>query len=142
MSEKKRIIAVYGTLRLGQGNYRYLLDNEESKHLGTTVVDDHLTLIDYAHGGFPALVQHESGNTPVVVDVFEVSEAIGKRVDSLEGYRESDTYHHFYDRKEIDTEFGKALIYVMGEDILDLPKIESGDWVKYKQELRSKYQQI
>lgn len=134
--EEKKLIAVYGTLRLGQGNYKYLLDNKHSKHLGTTTVDNNFTLVDYTGGGgFPAVIHHKEGKTPIVVDVFEVTMPVARSVDSLEGYHEKDEIHTFYDRMSVDTEFGKADIYFMTERALNRPIIDHGDWVKYKEEL-------
>lgn len=132
-------ICTYGTLRLGEGNWAWCLNNDESVHLGTTTVDDKFTLVDYAHGGFPAVVRHEDGNTPIVVDIFEVSDKVAANVDRLEGYDESEAEHRFYDRMEVDTEFGKALIYFMDESALNRPKIESGDWIKY---LKNQYEEV
>ena len=130
-----KLIAVYGTLRLDEGNWRWYLNNDQSKHLGTTKVDNNFTLVDYTGGGFPAIVHHPEGNTPVVVDVFEVTEEIAQRVDRLEGYDESrGGYQGFYDRMTVETEFGDADIYFMKEDALNRPKIDSGDWVKYLEE--------
>lgn len=125
----KKLIATYGTLRLNQGNYNWLL--KDAKHLGTTITVPEFEL--YSLGGFPGV--KENGNTSIVVDIFEVNDYEAARVDQLEGYKEG-VKPTFYDKIEIDTPYGKAGMYIYMGKVHEENKIQSGDWVQW---LNSKY---
>lgn len=115
----KRIF-VYGTLRKGGSNHRLL---EKSKFVGVHITQNEYTMVDF--GPFPALL--EEGVTPITGEVYEIDNPTALAIDRLEGYP------HLYQRKVIDTEYGKALVYYI-EDISEysrgraLPIIESGVW--------------
>lgn len=118
----KKLIAVYGTLRKGCGNYQRLLSNAE--YMGTFNSEPVYTM--YNLGGFPGL--KENGNTSIVLEVFAVNEEEAARVDRLEGYSENKK-PTFYDKKQIDTPWGTAGIYIFVDDLKGVPIIENGDWM-------------
>ena len=132
-------VAVYGTLRHGEGNHHTL---EGSKFLGFWRVEGGL----YTHGGFPGLsepIQLEGGGTEtVLVEVYEVNDATISRLDRLEGV----PYHYervaielakemlgFY---KLDLE-GPVFVYKYKVDVKNLIHIEGGDWVKWRKERAS-----
>ena len=122
-------VAVYGSLRSGFGNHR-LLDNDESTFVGEEVVQG-WGLYPYAGTGFPAAAVKEDAQ--VVVEVYDVSDAVFKRLDGLEGYPS------FYDRTEVPLVDGtKAWMYFHHKVAPDLKRklIEHGDWKKYVKEVR------
>ena len=91
------LVAVYGTLKRGHGNYKRLLT--EAEFLG----EERINGWDMYHlGGFPAIVE---GDGEITVETFKVNQEEFKRLDGLEGYP------HFYDRKLIETSQGDAWIY-------------------------------
>ena len=119
------LVAVYGTLRKGQGNHRLLAHVKEHR-LGTV---DGFKM--YHLGGFPAL-QHDVGTA--VVEVYEVDQETMRSLDWLEGYRGKDQTN-FYNREitEVNLESGEvvdAWIYFIDDDMQHRSVIESGDWVK------------
>lgn len=120
----KKLIAVYGTLRLNQPNYKWLLT--EAKYLGTINTDPIFSLYDL--GFYPGL--KENGNTSIVVDIFEVTDSEAAAVDKLEGYREG-ANNRFYDKIYIDTVFGKAGMYIYMGNVYEDNKINSGDWINF-----------
>ncbi|QDP48523.1 MAG: putative gamma-glutamylcyclotransferase [Prokaryotic dsDNA virus sp.] len=85
------LIAVYGTLKKGYGNYYAYLTN--AKHLGRGTTKDKYPLVV---SGLPYLVDEKGRGHNVVVDVFKVSDAQLQRVDQLEGHP------RWYKRKQID----------------------------------------
>lgn len=108
MNEKK-LIAVYGSLRKGCGNNVILSD---SKLLGTDIIDITFNMVDL--GAFPALVPSNTANK-ILIEVYEVTDEVYKRVERLEGYPS------FYDRLTINTKYGDADIYFINkEDVDDL----------------------
>ena len=124
----KKLVAVYGSLRKGLGNHRLL---EDAEYLGEFVSEPVFNL--YSLGGFPGL--KEGGNTPVVMEVYEVTPIEANRIDQLEGYtpgREAT----FYDKIPIDTPFGEASVYTYVRDIPEDRLLESGDW---KQHIEERY---
>lgn len=120
----RHLVAVYGTLRVGQPNNRLL---NGCKHLGETVTVANATMYD--NGYFPYVVLGD-GDGPIVVDVYEVYDDTLHCLDYLEGYRGDSRYNH-YERSAVEV-VGfeeKALIYhVFKEDVEHLPVIESGNW--------------
>jgi len=102
--ENTHKVFAYGTLRVGQGNYSYLLKDEPGvKYLGEDTIEG-FTMIHL--GGFPALIENNFVEdfaeirvaTKVVGDVFEVNDETMTNLDALEGYPT------FYNRKEVETE--------------------------------------
>lgn len=118
--------AVYGTLRLNQGNYDWCLKNKKGvEHLETKTIQGYDM---YSVGGFPGI---KPGNGSIVVDVFEVNnKEVERSLDGLEGYRSYDESSSMYlKRKTEDDEF----IYIWNRGISNLTEIPEGDWVEFKE---------
>lgn len=75
------LIAVYGTLRKGNGNYNYYL--ADSKHLGKGYTKEKYPLIIE---GLPYLIDKKGVGHNVEVDVFKVSNSVMQQLDTLEGH--------------------------------------------------------
>ena len=84
-------VAVYGTLKYGHGNYYSYLS--QSKYIDSAETIDRYPLIIE---GLPYMVEQQGLGYHVDVDVFAVSDAQLKRLDSLEGHP------NWYQRKEIE----------------------------------------
>ena len=117
-------VFVYGTLLSEEPNNILL---SSSKFLGEDSVEGFQM---FNLGMFPACVpvsENFTGYATIVGEVWEVDDETLKRLDYLEGYP------NFYDRKEVETSFGKALIYFtprQGDWLPDAPTIANGDWKK------------
>lgn len=115
------LMAVYGSLRKGLHNHQCLYGAE---YLGEGVVKGFGM---YSLGQYPAL-SREGKHTPVVVELYEVTDKIFSRVDNLEGYP------HYYTRKlcpiNIMGETVPAWVYYINEPLTD-DFVESGDWKEY-----------
>lgn len=123
---KKNLIACYGSLRKGLSNHQYHLG--QATYLGTFNTEPVYNL--HSLGGFPGL--KENGNTSVVMEVYEVNEVEAHSIDRLEGYTPGSNDNTFYDKKDIDTPWGIASVYIY---VRELPKssiVESGDWKEFK----------
>ena len=127
---KKYLVSCYGSLRRGMGNHQYYLS--ESEYKGTFTTEPEYTL--HSLSAYPGLKLN--GNTSVVMEVYEVDEDTLKNLNRLEGYRPGET-STFYDRIEINTPWGKAFTYIYVNKLSKDSIVESGDWVKYKNEYRS-----
>ena len=117
----KILVAVYGSLRQGMGNYERYLGN--ANYLGKFQTEPVFSL--YSLGGYPGLKQN--GNTSITMEVYEVTPEEARRVDALEGYTPGSSNNWFYDKIMIETPYGIAgtYIYVPKTDHLEL--VESGD---------------
>lgn len=127
----KILISVYGSLRKELGNHEYHLG--KANYLGTFNTEPVYNL--HSLGGFPGL--KEKGNTSVVMEVYEVNEIEAYNIDRLEGYRPGSKNNTFYDKKDIETPWGTASVYIY---VSELPKssiVESGDWKEYKNNIMS-----
>lgn len=123
------LICAYGTLRLGQGNYRAYLEGK-SKHLGTFQTEPKFTMYGL-HSGFP--IVSTEGNTPITCDVFLISQdAVLRRVHGLEGFRGTiGAPENWYDCQPIETPYGPGYIYVQHKHIENAKNIiKNGDWLK------------
>ena len=78
---QENIVAVYGTLKKGFGNYYSYLTN--SKHLGRGETKDKYPLVVK---GLPFLLDKKGEGENVVVDLFKVSDITFKNLDALEGH--------------------------------------------------------
>lgn len=111
-------VAVYGTLRTGFGNHHLMGD---SRLLGTTELHGFEM---YSAGGFP-VIYPSTNDDSIIVEVYEVSESVlHGPLDSLEGHP------RWYRRQLVDTEFGKAWVYVMQTQAYkrDNRRVATGDW--------------
>ena len=119
----KHIVAVYGTLREGQGNWRWALRNRSEK-LGDAVVSG---FDMYNTGGFPAVVHTTGeGQRDISIEVYEVDDEVFADLDRLEGYP------HMYTREQVDTEYGPAWLYIWNSPLGGLEYIPGGDWVEFR----------
>ena len=132
-------IAVYGTLRKGQGNYNYLLNNDQSEYLGEAYVEG---LLFSLGAGFPALVQtaFDLPTSHVKVDVFDVDESVGDKLDGLEGYDPKSLRNNFYIRGSINLlDTGEKVdIYYYQRNVQKDRFIPSGDWVEHRDRMIGK----
>ncbi len=84
------VVAVYGTLKKGHGNYhRYLTD---SKFVGSGTTKDKYPLIIH---GLPYMLDKKGKGHNVKVDVFKVNDTVLGKLDQLEGHP------NWYCRKQI-----------------------------------------
>ena len=55
----------------------------------------------------------------------------------LEGYHSKDSVNNFYDKEEVSTKFGDALIYTLqGERYKRSPIVSSGNWKAHSATLK------
>lgn len=116
------LVAVYGSLRQGKGNHR-ILNNEQTEYLGTCRVEG---FDMYSMGSFPFITD---GDGEITVEVYRVTdETTAQRLDNLEGYPS------FYNRKQVQTEYGLAWIYFINDyDVSRYQPVSDGDWVTFHQ---------
>ncbi len=131
MKDKKILVAVYGSLRQGLHNHRLL---ESSNYLGDFNTEPIYSL--HSLGSFPGL--KENGNTSVVMEVYEVTEAVARNVDNLEGYTPGGN-NTFYDKISIETPWGTASVYTYVNELKSSSLVESGDWKEFKENALSFY---
>ena len=94
-TEKKHLLAAYGTLRKGYGNYAsYLLT---ATYLGTvtTLEKYRLVVIDY-----PCLLPFNGEGHQVMVNLFDIDASTLKKIDALE------EHPMVYQRKKIEMSNG------------------------------------
>jgi gamma-glutamylcyclotransferase (GGCT)/AIG2-like uncharacterized protein YtfP len=120
------LYAVYGTLRQGFGNYERHLNNKHSQYLGTETKMIPFKMVSL--GGFPGLIPTDYAHCSMIT--YEVFRVTDKRVenglDMLEGYPD------FYQKTVIDTQWGKANLYILSEKRYgNRTIVESGDWKEF-----------
>ena len=116
-------VFVYGSLLSGMGNHDILAN---SKLLGATNSPRRFLMVDL--GYFPGVIEDDFMGDSVIGEVYEVDDVTLNRLNRLEGYNEILPSGGMYDRKEIDTEFGKALIYIYNHSHSASRLVEKGDW--------------
>ena len=115
-------VAVYGTLREGQGNWNWALRNRSEK-MGEAEISGFQM---YSTGGFPAVV-HATDEDVIKIEVYEVDDEVFADLDRLEGYPT------MYTREQVDTEYGPAWLYIWNSSTARLQLLPEGDWVAYRQ---------
>jgi gamma-glutamylaminecyclotransferase len=110
-----KLLFVYGTLKRGFRNQRYLSD---AVFLGQFSTDRCYSMFDFTR--YPAVTQ--SGRDAIAGEVYQISPHHLAATDTLEGYPE------FFQRVLISTPFGDAWMYIV-EPVLcdDKPRL-SGQW--------------
>ena len=137
----KKLLAVYGTLRKGFGNHYYL---ENSNFLGTFKSKDNYYLI--CIGPYPILTPEFSlsqeereklkckniSPTNIIYELYELSKSEWAECCLLEGYTGTRNHpENEYDTMDIETEFGKAEIFIQHK-LADGDFVESGDYSLFK----------
>ena len=98
-------VFVYGSLKQGHGNNRFL---SNSNFIGKGItLDDDFKMISL--GGFPGIID---GNNRIVGELYEIDDEVFQSIDSLEGNG------HFYKRELVDIMLldgknYKAWIYIL-----------------------------
>ncbi len=133
MSDKKILIAVYGSLRKGMGNHRVLGDAILLGDFGTPPLYNMFS----CGGSYPGIT--ENGETSIKMEVYEASEAVNKSVERLESYVKGREEHNHYNKVMIDTPWGTAGTYIYNHSTARLPRVESGDWKAWKEEIHKEY---
>jgi len=130
----KTMVAVYGSLRVGEGN-SWMNDEANAIYLGGGKTHHNYNIYEHHGKGFPHVsMKHNDSETPVVVDVFEIAQSeLFSSYDRLEGYPS------FYDRTKIaikmyNDDMLEAWMYHIDEDY-PVP-VRSGDWSAYLEEHR------
>lgn len=131
-------VFVYGTLRSGEGNWRWALAGRTVSE--TPAVLDGAAMYD--QGGFPFVARSETGR--VIGDLMVIEDTCYDEVlsalDSLEGYR-GPGQSNMYDRETVTVTTAdgiqvQAYTYVVSPRLFEdrvcrLPRIENGDWIAH-----------
>ena len=127
---KPLLVGVYGSLRKELHNHKTL---GNSKLLGTFYTVPEYTMYDL--GSYPGVVP--DGNTSILIEVYEISENVLNRLDTLEGYHTFNAVSNYYNRRKIESPYGEMYIYFYNDKRggkLDPTKIvTSGDWKDYNE---------
>ena len=110
-------VVVYGTLKKGGGLDQHL---REATFLGNFTTKPEFTMVNL--GWYPGVIH--SGTTPIVGEVYEISDETFKMLDRVEGYPT------LYTREEIETPYGVAWMYIYNVHKIDsaFNVVTDGNW--------------
>ncbi|KAA0676996.1 gamma-glutamylcyclotransferase [Roseomonas genomospecies 6] len=111
------LLATYGTLRVGQRNWRRFLAG--AQYRGTHWLDGY-RMAD--GGGFPYAAPDPASR--ILVDLFAIDDTTLRTCDALEGHP------HHYTRHEVTVAGCRAWLYTV-DAIDELPPIRHGDWRRH-----------
>lgn len=139
--DKKRLLAVYGTLRKGFENHYFI---EDAKYLGTFKTEVLFFLV--CIGPYPVLTPQsdvseselsklESENilpSTIIYELYEITEDDWPAICELEEYDGiRGNPNNLYDTMDIDTDFGKAEIFIQHK-IAEGTFVAHGDYSHFK----------
>jgi len=131
--EQKFLLGVYDHLRRGgEANYTYM---SGATYLGTYYTEPDYDLY-HLSSEYPGL--RCEGSTSILLEIFEVTDEILKTTDFYEGTNPFAPHQNIFNRIEIDTPYGPCFIYEYSKALVSKPKIETGDWFKYRKSLRQR----
>jgi gamma-glutamylcyclotransferase (GGCT)/AIG2-like uncharacterized protein YtfP len=108
-------VFVYGTLKRGQRNSRYL---QSADFIGTFCTEAIFSM--YAFDDYPAVC--EQGHHAIHGEIYQVSDIQLGLLDELEWYPD------FYQRILIPTGYGDAWIYIVKAELCHRRKLLAGSW--------------
>lgn len=124
-------VAVYGTLRKEGSNHPLLATGQ---YRGSFYSEPIYAMKSLSGNHYPGI--KEGGKTSVLFEVYRIEKKDLEALDNLEGYYGKDSKHNLYNRKIIDTPYGKAIIYLYNNDFnIANPLITTGDWIEFKKNL-------
>lgn len=141
-ASQNRYVAVYGTLRKSLCNHFVLQD---SKYVGQFKSEQTFIMINFPNLNYPNITPEESLSkskkkelikngitpTPVIFEVYEVSETIWKDLCRLEGYNgDNDDPDNLYLVLEVETPFGKACYFSM-KNFVEGEFVINGDYTEF-----------
>lgn len=114
-------LAVYGSLRLNQYNYKYFKNKykDDFKYLYTTTIKGYKL---FSLGSYPGI--KECKNSELTVDILEVSPEAFMRINDME-------IGAGYELKPIISHNEKLGIYLYRQYTNDNMVVPSGDWSQY-----------
>lgn len=128
--EKRFLIAVYGCLRKGLNMHGNL--SSDSIYIGNYDTEPIYDM--YSIKSFPGVVKN--GNTSIRMEVYEVSEKTLDHIDGLEGVSSIHDDLSLFIKELIETPYGDAYLYIYNEDIKNKVKVDCGDWLQFKTEIK------
>lgn len=126
-TEKGILIATYGTLRKGHGNWSAIL-KDRSEFLGTYKTEAKFTMAGKS-AGFPIVV--DNGNTSIEYDLFRITDpSVLSRCHRLEGFSGYiNKPGNWYDMIELENEeHGTFYMYIQHYEVPKSSIITSGNW--------------
>lgn len=135
MSDKNVLVATYGSLRRGMGNFG-VNAAAGGEYCCSGKTKDNIDLFEYCKG-FPSVsLKHSEAGKPVVVDIFKTTaEGLRGAYDALEGHHGNDSPHTFYKRTEVPVilDSGEEVTcWIYHIDEQTGPLVEHGDWCLHK----------
>ena len=137
MAKEKFLVGVYDDLRQEGDAYKIYMG--DANYLGTFYTEPEFDLYSLSRK-YPGLVK--DGSTSILLEVFEVNDITLFGMDYYEGCSEFDPYMNIYNRIEIDSPWGPCFIYEYNRVIINKPRIDSGDWFRFKREVKKKFNKI
>jgi len=128
--EKLILIAVYDSLRLeGSEGYIYL---DKKQYLGIYYTEPIYDLysINKTYGGIV-----KNGNTSVLTEIYLIDETDLSYLEFFYGMVVTG-YNSLYKQETIQTPYGECLLYIYDRPVTGKPKIESGDYIKWKENIK------
>ncbi|MEP1213454.1 MAG: gamma-glutamylcyclotransferase family protein [Marinobacter sp.] len=113
-------VGVYGTLKKGHSNHHFMAT---ARFVGRCRLKQ-ITLYDI--GPFPGAKLRPSQG--IDVEIYDVTNELFARLDQLEGHNPRAPRAGEYDRRQLETPFGLAWIYLYNRDVSGLPAIQRGGW--------------
>ena len=124
---ERNLLATYGTLRKGHGNFTYFLDG-----IDCVIENDIVRGFQMGtFGGFPAIFRTDDPEDTIVVDVFDMTQAADIVFEGIDRMEKGAGY----DREVVTTESGReVMIYTMPDTDREFFSIDipSGDWNTYQ----------
>ncbi len=127
-----KLVAVYGTLRRGEGNHKIL---ETCQYITTTILSGYKM---YGQTNFPAIIKGKKEDT-IVVEIYRITNPdIANQLDILEGFdrRNPNSLDNLYTIQMITIPSIKESIEIYTFDhnpnqvVQRGPHLEHGDWKK------------
>lgn len=113
-------VAVYGTLRRGYANHHLLAT---ALFLGNDLSRD---ILLYDLGEYPGAKEEASDG--IEVEVYRVDSQTLQALDQLEEYDPFSPASSLYVRRELQTAFGVAWVYLYQGSVVGLHAIRKGSW--------------
>lgn len=127
--EKLMLLGIYDSFRKN-GKHAITMNSADSKLIGSYFTEPIHNIYDLEVDDECGISNH--GNTSIKIEVYEVNEAMIKKLSRHYGYYEAlEPSQNIYVKEKVKSPYGEIFIFTYNDISFTCKQIHEGDWIEY-----------